>query len=234
MITGVLTSCGRHDLLARTLTSFYAFNTRPLAGMIVVEDGPDIPQGARAPFAQQPIEWISTGRRVGQVAAIDYAYSRVKTPYIFHLEDDWEFYRPGFIEKSLPVLEANPKCLQVWIRALNDTQRHPVEPHVYSDGGVPWRRLALEYHCQGVWHGFAFNPGLRRLADYVSIGGYGVHTRFDPAKPGASESAIGRVYRQRDFYAAILCDENGAGYVRHTGGGRHVGPISSSDPAHAA
>lgn len=224
MITGVLTSCGRHDLLCETLESFFRFNTTPLSNLIVMEDGPDIPRDVRVRFSDRNIEWASTGRNVGQIAAIDYAYSRVATPYIFHLEDDWQFYRPGFIEKSLSILESNPKCIQVWVRSLADTQGHPVEPYVYRDRGVEWRRMALEYHCQGVWHGFAFNPGLRRLCDYVSIGGYGLHTRFDPAKPGASESAIGRVYRQRDFYAAILSDGDGSGYVRHIGDDRHVGP----------
>lgn len=226
MITGVLTSCGRYDLLQRTLESFYRFNTQPLVQLIVVEDGPDIPSEIRKCFSRYGIEWISTGRRVGQIAAIDYAYSRVTTPYIFHLEDDWEFYRAGFIEKSLTVLDANPKCLQVQVRAITDTQRHPVEPETHCDGGVEWRRLALEHHFEGVWHGFSFNPGLRRLGDYVSIGGYGVHTTFDPAKPDASESEIGKVYRARDFYTAILVDAHGVGYVRHIGEGRHVGKVA--------
>jgi hypothetical protein len=227
VITGVLTSCNRYDLLQATLQSFFNVNRTALANLIVVEDGPEIPQEVRNHFDGCGIEWISTGRQVGQIAAIDYAYSRVKTPYIFHMEDDWEFYRSGFLQKSLAILETNPKCLQVWIRALNDTQGHPVEPHVYCDREVQWRRMALDYRFKGNWHGFAFNPGLRRFADYVSIGGYGVHTRFDPAQPGASESEIGRVYRQRDFFAAILCDNEGAGYVRHIGWQRHVGPIEN-------
>ena len=137
MITGVLTSCGRHDLLQQTLDSFFRFNTMPLSKLIVIEDGPELAACAvRDRFSSHNIEWISTGRRVGQIAAIDYAYSRVATPYIFHLEDDWQFYRQGFVEKSLAVLEANPKCIQVWLRSLEDTQFHPVEPHTYCDHGV--------------------------------------------------------------------------------------------------
>jgi hypothetical protein len=125
MITAVLTSCRRYDLLEETLNSFFTMNSTPLEKLIVVEDGPGIPQEVRDKFNGWPIEWISTGRRVGQIAAIDYAYSRVKTPYIFHMEDDWLFYRSGFLVKSLIVLETNPKCLQVWIRALDDTINQP-------------------------------------------------------------------------------------------------------------
>ena len=119
-----------------------------------------------------------------------------------HISSIWkttrEFYWPGFIEKSLAVLEANPKCLLVQIRALDDTNGHAVEPHTYCDQGVEWRRiLALEFRDQETWHGFSFDPGLRRLADYVSIQGYGIHTRFDPGRPGASESAVGEIYRAK-------------------------------------
>ena len=225
MITAVVTSHDRHDLLSRTLDSFFHFDTYPVTAVIVVEDGPDIaPEEVQARFEHQPIVWISTGRNVGQIAAIDYAYSRVTTPYVFHLEDDWEFYRPGFIEPSLTVLESNPKCLQVWLRAVGDTQRHPVEPHVYVDHGVPWRRMALQYSHKGDWHGFSFNPGLRRMRDYIAIGGYGANVRFEADRPGAAESAISTLYRSRDYFAAILADDDGSGYVHHIGVDRHVGP----------
>lgn len=223
-VTVVVTSCRRHDLLKHTLGSFHRFNTMSVRRILVVEDGEDVPGEVRASLDSMQIEWISTGRRVGQIAAIDYAYSRVQTPYIFHMEDDWEFYRHHFIERSLAVLKRNPKCLQVWIRALKDTQKHPVEPLEYENDGVTWRRLAPEYIFGGTpWHGFSFNPGLRRLRDYISIGGYGRHARFDFSNPGAAESAIGKVFRRRDFYAAILADSKGDGYVRHIGRGRHVG-----------
>lgn len=221
MITAVLTSCGRHDLLKPTLDSFFSTDGGQVEKLVVVEDGPAIPERFREVYNSREIEWIDTGRRVGQVAAIDYAYSHVRTPYIFHMEDDWEFFRSGYIRKSLDVLRSNPKCLQVWIRALDDMQGHPVLPHIYHDGDASWHRLAFNY--LKVWHGFSWNPGLRRLADYVSTGGFGAHARFDPAKPLSSERRIGDVYRARDFYAAALCDSGGIGYVRHTGNGRHVG-----------
>jgi hypothetical protein len=225
MVTAVLTSCRRYDLLEETLKSFFATNPAPLERLIVVEDGPDIPWDVRGPFLGYPIDWISTGQRVGQIAAIDYAYSRVTTPYVFHMEDDWLFYRSGFIEKSLHVLQANPKCIQVQIRALNDLMGHPIEEHPYTSHGVEWRRMALDYFGEeGDWHGFCFNPGLRRLSDYISVGGYGIHTTFDLKIPWLAESALSKLYRRRDFFAAVLSDDNGSGYVRHTGDDRHVGP----------
>src|ERR1035441_5909366 len=103
-ITLVLTSCGRYDLLSQTLESFYKFNTYSIKEVIIVED------------------W----NREGQIKSIDKAYARVKTPYIFACEDDWCFYKSGFIEKSLEILEKYPKILQVWLREHNDTNGHPI------------------------------------------------------------------------------------------------------------
>jgi hypothetical protein len=221
MITAVLTSHSRFDLLATTLRSFYATVPASLKRTIVVEDGPDIPADIRRLFAGQEIEWVSTGYSVGQIAAIDYAYSRVDTPYIFHMDDDWHFYRSGFLERSLVVLQSNPKCLQVHIRALDDLNGHPVNGQVYTNRSVQWRQLALDPPVAlQHGHGFSFAPALKRLSDYVSIGGYGIHTQFRVDPSETPERTIGRLYRRRDFFAAVLADEGGSGYTRQAIDGR--------------
>ena len=226
-VTGVVTSCNRHHLLERTLDSFLANNTYPLEQIIVVEDGDQISYELQDKYKSQRILWLSTGRRVGQIAAIDYAYSRVKTPYIFHFEDDWEFYRQGFIERSIQVLRRHRKCLQVWIRSLKDTSGHPSEPRTRRVNDVRWQKLTLDY--EGIWHGFSFNPGLRRLADYVAIGGYGNCAQFDFRRPNKAEAAIGRLYKDWGYFAAIL-SEPIEGYVKHVGTGQHVGPPECQEP----
>ena len=111
--------------------------------MIVAEDG-DLDRNAplMRQFRSHQITWIATQRRAGHIKAIDLAYSLVETAAIFHLEDDWEFYAPGFIEKSAAVLSADPACVQVWLCALDDTNGHPLEPNVERVGGVEVRRLA--------------------------------------------------------------------------------------------
>ena len=123
-ITVVVTSCNRHDLLARTLASFRAHETEGrVARILVAEDGDADPAAVCAQFGA---EHFCTGERVGQIRLIDQAYARVQTPYIFHLEDDWEFYRSGFMQKSRALLERDPKILLVQLRAWNDTNGHPL------------------------------------------------------------------------------------------------------------
>jgi hypothetical protein len=48
-------------------------------------------------FKSRNLTLIETVAKIGQVNAIDKAYSYIKTPYIFHSEDDWEYLHEGFV-----------------------------------------------------------------------------------------------------------------------------------------
>ena len=212
--TVVLTSCGRHDLLERTLQSFREFNTYEGIGKIlVVEDGDGDPGEV---CERHDADLLRIGRRVGQMQAIDLAYAEVRTPYIFHLEDDWEFFRGGFIEKSKAILNLDPSTLLVWLRSWDDTNGHPLSfRSPEKDFGV----LATGY--EEVWHGFTFNPALRRLSDYKRLGSFCARKwEGGPWTDGAAhEVAASQFYHQLGYRAVILEAE---GYVRHIGYGRHV------------
>lgn len=210
-VSVVVTSCGRFDLLRRTLASFDAFNTAPIREVLITEDS-----GDQAVADCIPEHWREHTRffvnvpRLGQLRSIDLAYSEVKTPWVFHCEDDWEFYRPGFIEESRTLLESDPQALQVWLRSFaHDLAIH--SPYVY----LGQRRVVEGIPCYPVgshkedWQGFSFNPGLRRLADYRLHAPYSEHT---------SEKALSRLYAAEGRHALIL--ENDA--VLHTGFDEHV------------
>ncbi len=160
-ISVVITSCGRQDLLDRTISTFLEFNTYPIAEVIVIEDGEANANTYLAQkFAAEAITWLATGRRLGQIGAVDLAYHRVRTPLIFHCEDDWEFFAPGFIEKSIAVINRDEMILQVLLRALAPNG-HPVMEEVFREADVEFRCLQPEYYTEewGRWHGFSFNPG---------------------------------------------------------------------------
>lgn len=218
-ITVVVTSCNRHDLLARTLESFRARETEGrVARILVAEDGAADPAGVCTRFGA---ESFATGTRVGQIALIDRAYAMVQTPYIFHLEDDWEFYRPGFMEKSRALLERDPLVLLAQLRAWTDVGGHPI---LFDQADRSFG--VMDYDHAGCWNGFTFNPGLRRLADYQKLGGsYGNLPRtivLKAANPTAAlpyEAEASMFYR-RHGYRAVILDE--PGYVRHIGEERHV------------
>jgi len=203
-VTFALTSCGRPDLLEYTMDSFLKCNTYPIKHYIINEDSAkeSINDSLKKKYSHLNIEWIENTTRMGQIKSIDNMYSRIKTKYIFHCEEDWVFTEKSFIEKSLAILEKNPKILQVWIRDLKDTNGHPVESFCKE-----YYLLSLGY--KNVWNGFSFNPGLRRLEDYHLIENY--------SKIG-HEKEISIKYRLLGFRAAILPKR----HVKHIGHNRHV------------
>ena len=56
------------------------------------------------------------------------------------------------------------------------------------------------------WHGFTWNPGLRRLEDYLAI------ALFSKNAPYEAKASV--AYAQLGFRAAILRE---SGYVKHIG-----------------
>lgn len=219
MITVVIISCGRFDLLKRTLDSFVKFNTYPIKEFIVVDDSGDkevqYEIGLYLVEKLPTVTYLKNETNIGQVRSIDKAYAEVKTPYIFHGEDDWDFYREGFIEKSLAILEANPKIMQVWLREHYDTNGHPIESEVYTSGIASYKMVSLYF--QNVWHGFTWNPGLRRLADYKLVAPFSAFIGENTFN-ALTECHVGQKFFGLGFRSVILTE----GYVKHIGYGQQV------------
>lgn len=221
-ITFVLTSCGRFDLLAETLRTFVACNTAPIARWLVVEDSGreevrDVVRGAGV-----PIELIVNDPPVGQMTSIDRAYATVDTPYIFHCEDDWRFFRSGFVEESLVLLETLATVSAVMCRRPGQNRLHDAivgTAQLRTEGGVACR--LPERHAHDVWFGYGFNPGLRRLADARAIGSFAAR---------GQEKHASLWFKRRGMGMAAL--EHPA--CETTGHGQHVAdPAAAVDGGHA-
>lgn len=202
LVSVVLTSCGRFDCLMKTIESFRKFNKFPIHEFIICEDSGDKNMHGAVKELCPDATLILHKQNVGLVANIDSGYSRVKTPFVFHMEDDWEFYRGGFIEKSLEILFIYPHIMQVWIRDLKDTNGHPVEEKKYKAGSANF--FLLETNVMGAWHGFSWNPGLRRMSDYKLVGPF--NKIMPHLKAGEREMYIGIEFYRLGFRAAILLE----------------------------
>jgi hypothetical protein len=202
LITVVITACGRPDLLLRTLDSFFKFNTLPVKSIIISEDSgkPNINDEVKKRYPS--LTYIDGLQNVGQIASIDRAYALVSTPYIFHLEEDWEL--------SLDILQKFPKASAVMCLAYRNYLPDPKQPPFL--------------HCgtSSQWGYYSFNPGLRRLSDYKThcMGCFGKITKWNHKAPVKSEKRINNWFRKRGFRMAILPDSEG--YLRHIGTHRHV------------
>ena len=230
-VTMVITSCGRQDLLAETLKSFEQFAPNTLDELIIVEDGP-----ADNSFVKELMPTVTSFKllnspvpRRGQLLNIEWAYSQVKTPYIFHCEDDWKFTAPNFIEDSLKMLETFPDCLLVQLRSHKDLwqvehNRSWIEEEEYKlDNLSYWKTRPWIQHDGGF--GFTFNPGLRRLSDYNKVGGirtpvalrYG--NNFNIKDGCLLERTNAENYQRLGMWCGSLEPE---GRVEHIGWHRHI------------
>ena len=199
-VTAIFTSCGRFHLLKKTLESFMRFNTYPIHEIIIIENS-GIPESKeileRMSSKYENITIVINETNIGQVASIDKAYSLVETDFIFHSEDDWEFIDGGFIEKSMEVLNHDNKIININLRIRFDGERgsmHPLIPFTkQTKSGIIYHEYVRDYLNE--WHGFSWNPGLRRLSDYQMVRPYVNHT---------NEQGVGQKYKDLGFKAACL------------------------------
>ena len=200
MITVVVTSCGRFDFLHRTLTSFIRYADLPIEKIIIIDNStlPETEYEVKkiVENIKIPIELIINSENIGQVASIDKAYSFVETEYIFHCEDDWEFFDTGFLSMSKQLLEEREDIINVNLRVRFDGEKgsmHPVSELMTTTTGINYHEYLLNY--LNAWHGFSWNPGLRRKKDYDLIKPYRQH---------GEESGVGRKYKELGFVAGCL------------------------------
>ena len=120
----LLTSCGRLNLLDRTLESFFKFNNFPLEELYLTEDSEDqdVYKKINKKWGKK-LNILFNKKKKGQIKSIVDAYKLIKTPYIFHCEDDWVYKRKNFIQDSLKVLDYDSKIIQVWLESQKSASR---------------------------------------------------------------------------------------------------------------
>jgi hypothetical protein len=227
-VTFIITSCNRPYLLEKTLFTFIKYNTYPIVKTIILDDSGIIgcnEEVVKKYKDQLNIISIYNKTNIKQIASIDKLYSYVKTKYIFHCEEDWEFLKSGFIEKSKEIFDKNPneKIFTVWLRPHNDTSRHPIiyrenEEYHLMDNNYSYYYKNKKY----IWHGVTFNPGLRKTLDMYLFHPYIYRcTLIDKngrKVPEDGEYTINKIYGNYKSY--ILGDRNG--HIKHIGWNHHI------------
>jgi len=212
-VTLFLTSCGRPDLLRKTLESFVKYNTYPIEKGIIMEDSGKLGINDFAhelvPF---PLQIIYNSCRLRQMKSIENGLQYLTTPYVFHCEEDWEFFNYGFIEKSMEILnsENGSHIISVWLREWKELE------NMYKFRIVP---IENESYCMigptaenGV---FSWNPGLKRIE---------IAKKFSPYTqeflPTICEGGLDKAFRNLGMRSAITDKQEG--YVKHIGWNDHV------------
>lgn len=218
-VTVVITSCNRPIELSKTLESFFKYNTYHVYSIIIIDDSGIIGCIDECiKYIPNDVEKIIiyNEKNIGQIRSIDKAYSLVKTKYIFHCEDDWLFYKPGFIERSINILETNNKIFNVWLREYKNfvvlRNGHPISREIINND---YRYLLSFRERTNIWSGFSFNPGLRRLSDYKLFSPYSQYIESKLCGVGGVEQALSVLYNKHGYKSTITTDEDG--YVKHIG-----------------
>jgi hypothetical protein len=205
--TVVVTSCNRFDLLEKTLASLLPRLDGNLQEIIIAEDSGKEDVSRVLKNLQLDAQVLLNRPQLGQLGSIDRAYAAVKTPYIFHCEDDWEFFGENFIAPSLQLLDAIPEISMVSLRPRSELNPlHAKQPDRECQGV---QYVAADPLAHPEYFGYSFNPGMRRLSDYL---------RFGPLQDYQGEREVSYCFRQLGYYYVSLIPAA----VRHSGWDRHV------------
>ena len=205
--TVVITSCGRFDLLERTLRTLQPHLDGPLDAVVVIEDSGDASAGDVVHSIVPDARVLVNERQRGQLASIDRAYEQVRTPLIFHCEDDWEFTAGGFLEDSATLLDEFANLSLVSLRPRDEINKLVRGTPTRHCDGVNYFRADPSLHPE--YFGYSFNPGLRRTSDYRRLG---------PFASYSGEREISYCFKRLGYTMAYL--EHAC--VTHIGNERHV------------
>ena len=192
----VLTSCGRIQLLDQTLESFFKFNEFKFKKLYLVEDSLNskVYEDIKKKWGEK-INLLFNEKKKGQIKSIIDTYKLIKTPYIFHCEDDWVYTRSNFISESLEILKSDEKIIQVWLESRESASRLNIFEYgsLQKIGNIKFRKVFCKEGWE--WGHFSFRPGVKRLSDYNLIGGYNNYK---------NELDISVTYKELGFYTVIL------------------------------
>lgn len=204
LITTVLTSCGRFDLLEETVASFLAhFETDRI---VIAEDSGRAEEAAAFAARFPAVEMHVNTPKLGQMRSIDALYARVATPYVLHLEDDWAFTRSADLTRVAAFLEAHADVSVVCVAHRIDPRfRKSARPRTFE--GSDYLVWDLDAHPK--WFSYSFNPSLARLSLWREIG---------PFAGFKTEENLSLLCKERGLRVAMLLPSIGA----HIGDDRHV------------
>lgn len=227
-VTLFITSCGRPNLMKITFESFVKYNTYPIKKVILCEDSGNkgIVDFIKN-LSPYQIEIFYNEQRIGQMKTIEKYIKYVNTPFVFHLEDDYEFFDYGFIELSFKILDSDPNISQVLLQ----DEQHFLNWGYKEDIGNPlcYRLLTNNPYNPGLSNGqnccnngdgalnvFSWRPSLKRL-DIALL-------RI-PYELWDDEYTIQLEINKRGYYAVVSkigCNKTPKGFCKHIGETSHV------------
>ncbi|SDQ15284.1 hypothetical protein [Pseudovibrio sp. Tun.PSC04-5.I4] len=207
-VTVCITSCGRLDLLSKTIDSFMPDHHSHISNLIVIDDAntTEIKFWMADHYPEACV--LLNEHQLGQMKSIDKMYSYVDTPLIFHGEDDWLFEKGSTITACKKVMAAEPEASVVCVRKISDLQQKFQDNCIRKEiDGVKYAMMPLDIHPE--WLSFSFNPSLVKK---------GLWEQYGPYEQYGTEERISMVMKKDGWMVAFL----DPGACHHIGGEAHV------------
>jgi GR25 family glycosyltransferase involved in LPS biosynthesis len=188
-ITLTITTCRRYELFERTMNSFLhcCKDLYLISEWICIDDNSSEEDRQRMkdryPFFT--FIWKSPEQK-GHAVSMNMLQKLVATPYVLHLEDDWEFFMPtNYITNCLNILATNPTYGQCLFN--RNYAEVPGDVHIkggyfqYTDSNVAYYLHQYEEESveqfQGVrhnayWPHYSLRPGIFRSQVWRELGEY--------------------------------------------------------------
>lgn len=204
-VTVCITSCGRLDLLAETLRSFRAHHDG--GKFFISEDSTDPHIIAQVQAAYPGMTVLSGPERLGIMGSIDRLYSRVTTPYVFHLEDDWAFDGSVDWTAAIAMLNDRSDVANVCVRAIDEIkEKYRARSESIVVAGRDFRIMQTTSHPE--FFAWSPNPGMIKISTYRD---YAPFARVHPDQ-------MSGLMKKDGLRQAFLQP----GVARHIGQGRNV------------
>lgn len=195
IITLTMTTCKRIHLFKQTMDSFMCCcqDLSLIKEWIIVDDNSSLQDRnemtSRYPF----VKFIMKDENdKGHARSMNIILNKIKTPYIFHLEDDWTFYiKDYFLTKCLDIINDDDNIGQCLIN--QNYAELPTDYHI--KGGIPRQtdygtRYTIHEYCEkeseqmfflkkygqvvncAYWKHYSLRPSLIRTSVLQKIGHY--------------------------------------------------------------
>ena len=229
LVTLSITTCKRLHLFRRTVRSLlrHCSDLLRVSEFICVDDNSS-ESDRRAMMDEFPFFTFiwKTRAEKGHARSMNIILERVQTPFLFHLEDDWEFLKTRpYIAETLSVLDSDEtlgQCLvNVNYAELPTDQLLGGDPKTLPDG----LRYRIHVHIpekeifknrfgtgpnSGYWPHYSLRPGMNRVCTLRKVG------QYTETKPHF-EMQFAYRYAKAGFRTAFLDDICS----------KHIGPLTS-------
>lgn len=209
MNTLLIVTDGRADCLKRTIESFEQQVRGEFSFRRMADDSADPAYAAWLDANFTDFEIDHHPARLGFCGTVHKAWSDLpECDYVFHLEDDFIFNRPVFIQEMVNVLQHDPALAQIVLK------RQPVNFAEQRAGGIV--ELLPDNYADKEWQGYHWLEQQMFWSTNPCLYSYRV-TRLGWPKVAACEGHFGIALRESGCKFAFWGERSDAPWVEHIG-----------------